>query len=170
MNIEIDPLTFQDWEQVRVIFIEGIASGHATFETEAPDWEEWDRSHIKSCRFTAKEGNQILGWAALSPVSGRCIYSGVAEISVYVGKDHHGKGIGTKLLAKLIESSEKAGIWTLQAGIFPENTASIMIHKKLGFREVGCREKLGKMTYGEMKGKWRDVVILERRSNKTGID
>ncbi len=170
MEFEITILSDNDWPQVREIFLEGIATGHAAFEEDTPDWDEWDKSHIKDCRYVARNGEVILGWAALSPVSGRCIYAGVAEVSVYVSGKYQGTGIGKKLLEALIEGSEKSGIWTLQAGMLPENTASIELHKKLGFREVGYREKVGKMTYGPLKGKWRDVILFERRSRITGID
>ena len=158
-----------DWEQVRSIYIEGIATGHSTFETEAPSWEKWDSSHMRTCRLVAKAGNDILGWAALSPISSRSVYSGVAEVSVYVGTRYQKQGIGSALLAALVNSSEKAGIWTLQGGIFPENTTSLILFKKHGFREVGRREKVGKMTCGELAGTWRDVVLVERRSKIAGL-
>lgn len=148
----------QDWPSVRTIYKEGIATGEATFELDTPDWDLWDESHLPGCRFVAKSGSQIVGWAALSPVSERCIYVGVAEVSVYVGAITRGQGIGTQLLAALIEESGKQGIWTLQAGIFPENGASIQMHLRSGFRKVGYREKIG-----QLHGVWRDVVLLERR-------
>jgi phosphinothricin acetyltransferase len=146
------------------IYLEGIATGNATFEVEAPSWEKWDGSHLPNCRLIAQEESKILGWAALSPVSSRRVYAGVVEVSAYVAEAARGKGIGKSLLSALIESSEDCGVWTLQAGIFPENTASITLHKSLGFREVGRRERIGKM--GDA---WRDVVLLERRSAKVGI-
>ena len=154
----------EDWSQVRQIYIEGIATGNATFEAEAPSWEKWDSGHLKNCRFVAYSSNEILGWAALSPVSSRRVYAGVAEVSVYIATAAQGKGIGRALLSALIESAEAQGIWTLQAGIFPENVASVHLHKALGFREVGRREKIGKM--GD---RWRDVMLLERRSKVAGM-
>ena len=166
----IDKMVADDWEQIRSIYLEGISTGDATFEEGAPSWEEWDSSHIHECRLAARKGNDVLGWAALSPASNRCAYSGVAEVSLYIGSNYQGQGIGGQLLTSLIDESEKIGIWTLQAGIFPENTNSINLHKRCGFREVGRREKLGKMSYGSLKGTWRDVVLIERRSKSVGID
>ncbi len=154
----------EDWSAVSSIYQEGIDTGNATFESKSPKWNEWNQSHIKSCRIVAEVKNQIVGWAALSPVSSRCVYGGVAEVSVYVSTSFSGQGIGTRLLNRLIEESEEAGIWTLQAGLFPENKASLTIHKKVGFREIGFRERIGKMN-----GVWRDTVLLERRSSKTGL-
>lgn len=152
-----------DWPQVKEIFQEGIASGHATFETAIPSWESWDASHIQSCRLVAEEGGRLLGWAALSPVSDRCVYGGVAEVSVYVGSAARGRGVGTLLLQELVTASEGAGFWTLQAGIFPENPGSVRIHEKCGFRILGRRERLGRLG-----GVWRDVLLLERRSSTIG--
>lgn len=146
------------------IYEEGIATGNATFQSEAPAWEEWNNSHLMQCRLVAADGDEVVGWAALTPVSGRCVYAGVAEVSVYVSESARGKGIGKMLLRKLIEESEKNNIWTLQAGIFPENIASLKIHEALGFRKIGLREKIGKM-----KGIWRDTVLLERRSKIVGM-
>jgi phosphinothricin acetyltransferase len=159
MNYQIENMIENDWDQVRAIYLEGIATGNATFETEAPSWESWDESHSKTCRLVAKDGNKILGWTTLSPVSGRHVYAGVADVSIYISHSYKGRGIGTALLRSMIELSEKEGFWTLQAGIFPENTSSIKLHNKAGFREVGIRERLGKMN-----GVWRDVVLLERRN------
>lgn len=153
-----------DWPEVRRIYAEGIATGNATFETEVPSWDAWDRGHRADCRWVAREGSGLLGWAALSPVSGRCVYAGVAEVSVYVGAAARGRGVGRILLAALIDSSERQEIWTLQAGIFPENEASIRLHHSLGFREVGRRERIG-----AMNGRWRDVALLERRSRVAGV-
>lgn len=153
----------QDWASVRTIYLEGIASGNATFETSAPEWREWDAKHLISCRLVARLDREILGWAALSPVSSRCVYKGVAELSVYVAARARGQKIGSKLLAALAEASEREGIWTLQAGIFPENVSSLAIHKRAGFRVVGTRERLGLLD-----GRWRDVVLLERRSDFVG--
>jgi L-amino acid N-acyltransferase YncA len=159
MNLFIDEMRPEDWQQVRSIYLEGIATENATFETDAPQWEHWNRTHLQFARLVVREGEIILGWAALSPVSTRAVYAGVAEVSLYVSARQRGKGIGRWLLTHLIEESEKNGIWTLQAGIFPENMASIVLHQKCGFREVGRREKLG-----NLNGIWRDVMILERRS------
>jgi|ERR1035437_5523843 phosphinothricin acetyltransferase len=161
MNTE--PLKQEDYEQVKEIYLEGIATGNATFETNAPEWEEWDKNHLKHSRIVIKNGEEVIGWAALSTVSGRCVYGGVAEVSVYVKASEWGKGIGKTLLAHLIEESENNNIWTLQAGIFPENLSSIKIHKDSGFREVGFREKIGKMN-----DTWRDIILLERRSERIG--
>jgi phosphinothricin acetyltransferase len=149
---------------VRAIYREGIATGDATFETDVPDWEKWNASHLSDCRFVARKDDQIIGWAALSPVSGRCVYAGVAEVSVYVVALAKGQGVGKALLRALIAESERQGIWTLQAGIFPENEASIALHKSCGFREVGRRER-----FGQMRGTWRNVVLMERRSSVVGV-
>lgn len=153
------------WPAVKKIYEQGIATGNATFQTTAPEWEEWDRSHARSPRLVALEKENLLGWAALTPVSGRCVYAGVGEVSVYVSPEASGKGIGKKLLAALILASEKENYWTLQAGIFPENAASIAIHQANGFRIIGTREKIGKMN-----GSWRDTLLLERRSTEIGIE
>ena len=161
----IRPMKPSDWPRVKEIYQEGIETGDATFETKAPEWEVWDGDHVANCRLVAEDGGDILGWAALSPVSDRCAYGGVGEVSVYVGGRARGKGMGTILLDALVEASEKAGFWTLQAGIFPENAGSIHIHEKCGFRVLGVRERLGKM-----KGVWRDVVLLERRSSRVGVE
>jgi phosphinothricin acetyltransferase len=164
MIYQITPMQPDDWLAVREIYREGIASGHAAFETDVPDWEKWDSSHRQDCRLIARIGEQVLGWAALSPVSGRCVYAGVAEVSVYVAAAARGSGVGKALLQALIEESELHRIWTLQAGIFPENAASIALHKSRGFREVGVRRRIGKRD-----GVWRDVLLLERRSSTVGI-
>ncbi|MGB0125573.1 MAG: N-acetyltransferase family protein [Silvibacterium sp.] len=161
--IAIEPLTADHWEAVRTIYLEGIATGNATFQQTAPGWMDWNNGHLQRCRAVAVKDKEILGWAALSSVSGRCVYAGVAEVSVYVAQAARGSGVGTKLLANLVADSEAAGIWTLQAGIFPENTASIRLHTKAGFRIVGTRERLG-----SMNGRWRDVVPMERRSTVVG--
>jgi L-amino acid N-acyltransferase YncA len=159
----IDKMKTDDWNLVKSIYLRGITTGNATFQQNAPSWIEWDESHLSSCRFVARSIDQVLGWAALSPVSSRYVYAGVAEVSVYVNPDHQGKGLGSSLLMHLIEASEENGFWTLQAGIFPENQLSIALHKKCGFREVGRRERIG-----EMNGVWRDVILLERRSKNIG--
>ena len=172
------PMLPDHWEAVRAIYAEGIATGNATFETELPDWEKWNSSHRNDCRLVAIDALDeeeaehliplgkltVLGWAALSPVSPRRVYRGVAEVSVYVAAAARGRGIGKVLLEALVQESKENGVWTLQAGIFPENTASIKLHKSCGFREVGTRRRIGKL--GDT---WRDVVLLERRSTKVGI-
>jgi L-amino acid N-acyltransferase YncA len=154
-----------DFDSVKDIYQQGIDTGNATFETHAKEWDEWNSSMLQVCRLVAVEDGLVVGWAALSPVSSRCVYDGVAEVSVYVASEASGKGVGQALLSTLVEESEKEGFWTLQAGIFPENETSIALHQKHGFRIVGLREKLGKM--GE---KWRDVVLLERRSKVVGVE
>jgi L-amino acid N-acyltransferase YncA len=164
-RLTIDGLRPDDWERVRAIYLEGIATGHATLETAAPSWETWDAEHLRRPRLVAREGPTVLGWAALSPVSGRCVYGGVAEISVYVAAAARGRGVGRALLERLVPASEEAGIWTLQAGIFPENEPSLALHRRCGFREVGRRERLGKLG-----PTWRDVILLERRSRTVGAD
>jgi L-amino acid N-acyltransferase YncA len=180
MNYPIIPMHPGMWPAVREIYREGIATGEATFEVELPDWEKWDSNHRKTCRLVALEpfaddspdrlippgefGKlRVLGWAALSPVSARRVYAGVAEVSVYVAAAVRRRGVGKALLKALIEESEVNGIWTLQAGIFPENAASIAVHKSCGFREVGIRRRIGKL--GDT---WRDVLLLERRSAAVG--
>lgn len=160
MDILIEALTNNDWEAVRSIYIEGIATGEATLETDPPSFEEWDSSHLADCRLIARRGDQIVGWAALSPVSTRYVYRGVAEVSIYIAASCRGEGIGKALLNALIEASEGAGIWTLESTMFPENAASIWLHKTCGFREVGIRERIG-----ELDGKWRDTILMERRSH-----
>ena len=155
----------EHWEAVRAIYLAGIATGDATFETEAPNWTEWDKSHLAAPRLVACSGETIAGWAALSAVSARAAYAGVAEVSVYVDEQRRGHGIGALLLKALVAGSENAGIWTLQASIFPENAASILLHQSWGFREVGRRQRVGKL-----KGVWRDTVLLERRSEVVGND
>lgn len=154
-----------DWEAVARIYADGIATGYATFEQEIPSWESWDKNHLNDCRLVADENGTILGWAALSPVSSRCVYGGVAEVSVYVGGEARGHGVGKALMLDLIDSSETAGLWTLQSGIFPENIASIVLHEKVGFRKIGVRERVGKLN-----DQWKDNVLFERRSKKVGID
>jgi phosphinothricin acetyltransferase len=163
MSFLIDLMRAEDWEEVRRIYLEGIATGNATFETDAPSWERWDAAHLAEPRLVARDDERLLGWASLSKVSERCVYAGVAEVSVYVAGSARGRGVGRKLLEALIERSEDAGIWTLQAGIFPENTASIAIHRRCGFRVVGTRERLG-----QLAGRWRNVMLLERRSGLKG--
>jgi phosphinothricin acetyltransferase len=148
------------WDAARRIYLEGIATGNATFETDAPTWEAWDRGHLEGLRVVALDDDgDVVGWAALSPVSDRCVYGGVAEESVYVAEAARGRGVGRLLLEELIRRSEAAGIWTIQTGIFPENETSLRLHEGVGFRVVGVRERIGKQ-----HGTWRDVVFLERRS------
>jgi len=158
----------EDWDAVRAIYREGIVTGNSTFEQSAPDWQTWDQGHLPSCRLVARAAGEIrgevLGWTALSPVSRRQVYAGVAEFSVYVAERARGRGVGAALLQALIEESERQGIWTLQAGIFPENTASLELCQRFGFRAVGTRERIGSMS-----GRWRDVVLLERRSKIAGV-
>jgi L-amino acid N-acyltransferase YncA len=162
--VSVEAMVDQDWPAVRMIYIEGIQSGNATFEKSAPEWTAWNAGHLAPCRLVARSAGEVHGWAALSPVSNRCVYAGVAEVSVYVTEQSRGLGIGRKLLFSLVEGSEREGIWTLQAGIFPENISSVELHKRLGFRIVGIREKLG-----SMDGRWRDVLLMERRSTVSGI-
>jgi phosphinothricin acetyltransferase len=162
--VSIEPLTAGDWGEVRAIYLEGIATGNATFAQSAPEWPDWNAEHLGTCRLVARSGDTILGWAALSSVSGRCVYSGVAEVSIYIAERARSQGFGTALLESLVRQSEGHGIWTLQAGIFPENEPSIRLHKRAGFRIVGVRERLG-----QMSGRWRDVVLMERRSSVVGL-
>ncbi len=167
MNPEgyIDKMAPQDWEIVRTIYLEGLETRNASFEAEIPSWEEWDKKHHQECRLVYRVGDQVYGFAALSPTSSRWVYRGVAEVSIYIKEGRREKGIGHLLLEALIKCSEEKGIWTLQGGIFPENISSLKLHEKHGFRLVGRREKVGKHF-----GAWRDTVIMERRSKKTGID
>ena len=149
----------EDWPAVRSIYQAGIETGHATFETEAPDWIAWNDAHLEAGRIVARQAEQVVGWEAITPISSRCVYAGVAEVSVYVAADSRLKGVGRQLLMALVAQSEEAGLWTLQAGIFPENEASLALHRVCGFRQVGRREKIS-----QLAGRWRDVIIMERRS------
>jgi len=162
-EVSCRPLTAEDWSDVKTIYEEGIAEGDATFEQAAPSWADWDARHLPHCRLVAlgNFGNdgRVIGWAALAPISTRRVYAGVAEVSVYVAASARRRRIGTKLLTTLVQRSEANGLWTLQAGIFPENTASVTLHERCGFRIVGRRERLG-----QMSGRWRDVLLVERRS------
>jgi L-amino acid N-acyltransferase YncA len=160
----VEPMRPGDWPAVREIYEQGIATGDATFETEAPPWEDWEVGHLNECRLVARDGDRVVGWAALSPASHRPVYRGVADLSVYVAETERGSGVGRALLERLIEESERAGIWTLQTGVFPENEASLALHRSCGFRAVGIRERIG-----QQAGRWRDVVLLERRSAVTGV-
>lgn len=156
-------MTDGDWQAVARIYAEGIGTGIATFETQVPDYGAWDKAHLQAGRLVAEADGNILGWTALSPVSSRCVYGGVAEVSVYVSQEARGKGIGKLLMEKLISESEKAGYWTIQSGIFPQNQASISLHEKVGFRKIGYRERIGKMD-----DIWYDNVLMERRSKTVG--
>lgn len=164
-NVLVRKMVSEDWGAVSAIYAEGIASGQATFETEVAVWESWDSSHFSYARLVAEEAEAIVGWAALSPVSKREAYAGVAEVSVYVAAISRGKGIGRVLLESLVHESEKHGIWTLQAVVFSENAATLSLHKRCGFREVGRRERISKLN-----GAWRDTILLERRSMEVGTD
>jgi L-amino acid N-acyltransferase YncA len=161
----IQPLAAAHWPAVRAIYEAGIATGQATFTTEAPSWEAWDAGHLPHCRLvaTAAEG-QVLGWAALSPVSSRCVYAGVAEVSIYIAAEARGQGVGRQLLGALVAESEQHGLWMLQAGIFPENAASLALHASQGFRTVGRRERIS-----QLGDQWRDTLLLERRSTVVGV-
>ncbi|MEI5909277.1 N-acetyltransferase family protein [Bacillus spongiae] len=164
-TISITKMQKEDWQEVKDIYLSGIKTGHATFQEDAPSWKEWDKSHLEECRIVARMDEKVIGWAALSPISSRCVYGGVAEVSIYIDELARGKRVGSSLLQELIQKSELAGIWTLQASLFPENEASMILHKKAGFKVVGTRERIGKL-----KGIWRDVILLERRSDKVGIE
>ena len=166
MNYKINEMTKSDWEQISNIYFEGIKTEIATFQTNVPSWEEWNNTHVNSCRLTVSSGDIVLGWCALSLTSSRCVYAGVAEVSIYISEKYKGQGVGTALLTDLIKHSEENGFWTLYSGIIRDNTASISLHKKCGFREIGIREKIAKIS----NGKWLDVILMERRSKKIGID
>jgi L-amino acid N-acyltransferase YncA/protein-tyrosine-phosphatase len=165
MKYKIEEMKSSDWDQVRDIYLEGIKTGIATFQTEAPNFDDWNKSHLESCRLVACLENDILGWAALSPTSSRACYSGVVEVSLYVSKKYRGQGIGTALLNEIIKLSEENGIWTLYCSIIRENVTSIAMCKKCGFREIGIREKIAKMG----NGVWYDTILMERRSKVTGL-
>jgi L-amino acid N-acyltransferase YncA len=162
-QIVIDDLRQEHWPEVEVIYAAGIATRNATFETEVPAWERWDAAHLAEHRFVALRDGAVVGWAAVSPVSERCVYSGVVENSVYVAEELRGRGVGLLLLERLVSSTEAAGIWTIQTGIFPENDGSIRLHERVGFELVGRRKRLG-----ELDGTWRDVLLFERRSDTVG--
>ena len=163
-SMNITPMSEAHWAAVREIYAQGIATRNATFETALPDWAEWDARHLSMCRLVALRGDEVVGWAALSAVSSREVYRGVAEVSVYVANRAQGQGIGSALLSALVAESERHGIWTLQAGILAENDASIHLHEKAGFRIVGRREKIG-----QLDGQWRDTILMERRSRSIGV-
>lgn len=164
MKLTVEKMKDEDWSAVRDIYQEGIDTGNATFETEAPNWQQWDNAHLRDCRLVARTAGKVVGWVALSSVSERCVYRGVAEVSLYVKSSARGRGVGKALLKAVIEESERIGIWMLQGGTFPENTTSLALQKTCGFREVGIREKIGCMN-----GQWRDVVLTERRSRVVGV-
>ena len=163
VNLIVENMGSQDWEAVRAIYEEGIATGNATVETQAPAWEHWNSVHRHDCRLVARDGDKVIGWAALSPVSDRDAYAGVAEVSVYVADHSRGNGVGKLLLSSLVAASESLGVWTLQASIFVENEASIALHASCGFRSVGTRERIGCLD-----GRWRDTLLMERRSDVAG--
>jgi L-amino acid N-acyltransferase YncA len=165
MAFQIDQMLPKDWPAVREIYLEGIATRQATFETQAPSWEVWEASHSSFARLVARENETVVGWAALSPVSSRQAYAGVAEVSVYVAESQRGLGLGRQLLEALIAASEANGIWSLQAVMFRENAGSVALHRRCGFREVGQRERIAKLD-----GAWRDTILLERRSQRIGTD
>jgi L-amino acid N-acyltransferase YncA len=161
--VEIRPLTRRDWPRVRAIFAEGIATGNATFETEPPSWEEFDATHLPDHRLVAVDAGEVVGWITLAPTSSRRCYAGVVEDSVYVAEEARGRGVGAALLDALIASADEAGFWTIEAGMFPENTATIALHEHAGFRLVGRRERIA-----QLDGAWRDTLLLERRSSRVG--
>ncbi|MET0626146.1 MAG: N-acetyltransferase family protein [Pyrinomonadaceae bacterium] len=165
MTLKIEKMLARHWEEVRAVYLEGLETGDATFETDAPDWERWDASHLPCCRLVALSEGSVAGWAALSRVSAREVYAGVAEVSVYVGRGFRGRGVGRALLEALVRESEAEGVWTLQASVFPENVASVGLHLSCGFREVGRRERVGRLAW-----RWRDTLLLERRSRTVGVD
>ncbi|KQQ92551.1 phosphinothricin acetyltransferase [Leifsonia sp. Leaf325] len=165
-NVKIRALEPSDWSAVHAIYAEGIATGHATFEAEPPTWESFDVGKLRQHRMAATLDDVVVGWAVVSPISSRPVYRGVVEHSVYVSAAARGRGIGHLLLAALISSTEDDGIWTLQSGVFPENVASVRLHEAHGFRIVGTRQRLALMPHGPMAGLWRDVYLLERRSDR----
>lgn len=166
MEISIRPMIEADWPAVAKIYGQGIATGKATFQSEIPAYSDWNSSHITECRFVAESSGSIAGWAALSKTSSRCVYGGVAEVSIYIAESCRKKGVGETLFNYLISESEKAGYWTLQSGIMENNEASIRLHEKCGFRKIGFRERIAR----DVTGKWRNTVLMERRSKVTGID
>jgi len=168
--VAVRPMRADDWPQVRQIYADGIATGHATFEAEPPTWEAFDAAKLPDHRLVAVDDTgRVLGWAAAVAVSDRCVYAGVVEHSVYVDPQSQGRGIGRLLLEALIDSTERAGIWTIQSGIFPENTTSLALHERVGFRVVGTRRAVGRMSHGPLADRWRDVVLIERRSDRVGV-
>ena len=166
MSVVIEPLTEADWSAVRRIFEEGIATGHATLEVEAPTWPEWDASHRRTCRFVARRNGEVVGWVALTAPPPRRVYAGVAWLSVYVAGSERRRGVGRALMEALIPASEAEGVWTLQAGVLSDNRGSLALHERAGFRRIGVQERLGR----DGRTRWRDVVLLERRSRVVGAD
>lgn len=166
MDISIRSMNENDWPSVSEIYRQGIETEKATFQSDIPIYKEWDAAHIQKCRFVAVYDGKVVGWTVLSTVSSRCVYGGVAEVSIYIAEDYRGKGVGRKLLQHLITESEKAGFWMLQSGIMEDNTASISLHEKCGFRQVGYRERIGR----DVHGKWRSTVLMEKRSSIIGLD
>ncbi|QIY83023.1 N-acetyltransferase [Chryseobacterium sp. NEB161] len=165
VTMEIRPITKDNFSEAVEIYKQGLATNIATFQNDLPQWEDWNKGHLDFCRISIYENNKMLGWTALTPVSSRCVYAGVAEVSVYIAQKERGKGIGKILLNELITQSEANGIWMLQSGIFSENQSSIKLHEKCGFRMVGYREKIGKKN-----GIWKDNILMEYRSKNIGID
>jgi L-amino acid N-acyltransferase YncA len=170
MTIIIRTMTESDWPDVERIYREGIATGNATFEAAPPSWEEFDREKVADPRLVATEGGTVVGWAAAGRVSSRCVYEGVLEHSVYVAEAARGHGVGRVLLDAFLRAAEDARVWTVQSGVFPENEPSLALHRELGFRTVGTRERVGKMGYGPYAGQWRDVIMIERRSALVGVE
>ncbi len=168
MTVTTAPLEPAHWPEVTRIYAAGIATGHATFEAAPPGWPAFDAAKLPGHRWVALDGDRVVGWVAVTAVSDRCVYAGVVEHSVYVDAAVQGRGVGRQLLDRLVESTESAGIWTIQSGIFPENAGSLALHRRAGFRVVGTRERVGRMTSGPLAGRWRDVVLLERRSAVAG--
>lgn len=162
--VSIRAMTEADGAAVLAIYEEGIATGHATFETGVPDWPAFSAARRPDCRLVAIDGGGVIGWAMVSPTSSRPVYRGVGEVGIYIAAAARGRGVGDALLGGLVLESEAAGIWTLQAGVFPENAASLALHTRHGFRELGRRERIGLMAHGPLAGRWRDVILLERRS------
>lgn len=168
--VTIRPMCPQDWDAVHAIYAAGIATGEATFESEPPTWEAFDGGRLPGHRLIAEDAGRVVGWAAVTPVSSREVYRGVVEHSIYVAPETHGRGVGRLLLSALIDSTEAAGIWTIQSSIFPENTASLALHRKLGFRVVGTRERIARISHGPKAGHWQDTLLLERRSAVAGTE
>lgn len=170
MTITVRGMTAADWPDVERIYREGIATGNATFEASPPSWEDFDRDKVADPRLVAVEEGAVVGWAAAGRVSSRCVYEGVLEHSVYVAESARGHGVGRVLLDAFLRAAEASQVWTVQSGVFPENEPSLALHRELGFRTVGTRERVGRMGYGPYAGLWRDVVMIERRSSQVGID